>query len=399
MMDSSLCLQSSPLLALAANSTIDSRILTRISSFLNTEDVFRLMKTSKQMYCTLRESLWDINRSLERYVDHPLRFRNKLGSCDALISGSFAVQFFARQVWANTELDIFVESGSRAWEFAKYLQKEEGYVKAKAKRILNAALVRGDVQDIETFAKNCGGAKPSRINIFKTCSLSIVAILYSSYTTAMVNVITSRKAHSIFPLPTFFHYKSYDLKSHDDGCLEVLRDKYQDKGWVLEGILKDVDDSYSHPIRKHRFVGDSRSWTLSLPTASIKPPSTPDLVLEMTEFQMSEEEGEQEGDEASYVIRTGPVDIQLLRCRYVSPAPFHCTFYKFVAHMIQITEEKKWIKKMEASKPVQGKRVQAKPSFDRGSGDMYDDHLLRWWHEWIRVNGEELQREPELLKS
>lgn len=392
-MGGSPCVNSSPLLDLVANSTLDSRIFTLIGSFLDTKDVLHLMKTSKQMYCTIREILWDINRSLARYVDHPLRFRDKLASCDALISGFFAVQFFARQVWANTELDIFVKSGFRAWGFAKYLQEEEGYARTKTKGILKVALIRGDVQDIETFAKEHSGAKPSRINIFRTSSLPIVAMLYSCYTTAMVNVITSRKAHSIFPLPTFLHYKSYDLKSNDNICLDVLRDKYLDRGWVLEGILKNEDDSNYHPIRKHRFIGDSRSWALSLPTAGISPPNDPDLVLEMTEFKMDKEEGDEEGDEASYVIRTGPIDIHLLKCRYVSPAPLHCTFYKFVKHMIQITEEKKWIRKMEGAK-----RVQVKASFHRFSGDVYDDHLLIWWNDWIRVNGGELQREPEFLK-
>ena len=46
---------------------------------------------------------------------------------DALISGSFAIQFFERVNWNESDLDIFVEGETGAAEFEQYLCEREGY--------------------------------------------------------------------------------------------------------------------------------------------------------------------------------------------------------------------------------------------------------------------------------
>ena len=50
-----------------------------------------------------------------------------MGKYGALISGSFAVQFFERVWWAESDLDIFVECSEKAYELERYLCEEEGY--------------------------------------------------------------------------------------------------------------------------------------------------------------------------------------------------------------------------------------------------------------------------------
>ena len=44
-----------------------------------------------------------------------------MGTFDALISGSFAVQFFEGVTWTESDLDIFVEYGSDAKEMEAYI--------------------------------------------------------------------------------------------------------------------------------------------------------------------------------------------------------------------------------------------------------------------------------------
>ena len=46
---------------------------------------------------------------------------------NALISGSFAVQFFERVTWNESDLDIFVNFQADATEFEQYLCEREGY--------------------------------------------------------------------------------------------------------------------------------------------------------------------------------------------------------------------------------------------------------------------------------
>lgn len=55
-----------------------------------------------------------------------------MGQHDALISGSFALQFFERVLWKESDLDMFVQQGHGAEAFCRYLCMEEGYVLAKS---------------------------------------------------------------------------------------------------------------------------------------------------------------------------------------------------------------------------------------------------------------------------
>ena len=45
----------------------------------------------------------------------------------ALISGSFAIQFFERVRWNESDLDIFIENGTDAGDFEQYLCGTEKY--------------------------------------------------------------------------------------------------------------------------------------------------------------------------------------------------------------------------------------------------------------------------------
>ena len=46
---------------------------------------------------------------------------------DALISGSFAVQFFERVTWLSADLDMFVMQGHQFELLKKYIMEAEGY--------------------------------------------------------------------------------------------------------------------------------------------------------------------------------------------------------------------------------------------------------------------------------
>ena len=50
-----------------------------------------------------------------------------MGKSDALISGSFAVQYFERVLWEESDMDVFVQRGKSAMELGRYLCTVEGY--------------------------------------------------------------------------------------------------------------------------------------------------------------------------------------------------------------------------------------------------------------------------------
>ena len=106
-------------------------ICNHLCSVLPIADLIRLTRTCKQFSSLYQRAIpaqWNINKRLRRFVQDPQEFRNQMAAEDALISGSFAVQFSERVNWNESDLDIFVEYLSSDYnEFEEYLCKREGY--------------------------------------------------------------------------------------------------------------------------------------------------------------------------------------------------------------------------------------------------------------------------------
>jgi len=63
-------------------------------------------------------------------VEHPKELRAQIGKYNALISGSFALQFFERPAkWTAADMDIYVEFGDDLAGLSLYLVEQEGYIK------------------------------------------------------------------------------------------------------------------------------------------------------------------------------------------------------------------------------------------------------------------------------
>ena len=68
-----------------------------------------------------------MDKGLKRFVHDASSLRSQMGKYDALIDGSFAIQFFERLTWPDSDLDFFVEQGRGFESFCKYLVEAEGY--------------------------------------------------------------------------------------------------------------------------------------------------------------------------------------------------------------------------------------------------------------------------------
>ena len=93
-------------------------------------DILALSKTCKDfsdIYVYLLPLQWNVDKRLHRFVNDPIGLRSKLGELDALISGSFAIQFFERVTWHSSDLDMYVKAGARAYALRTYLANSEGY--------------------------------------------------------------------------------------------------------------------------------------------------------------------------------------------------------------------------------------------------------------------------------
>jgi hypothetical protein len=76
---------------------------------------------------------WNINRRLGRFVRDPCKFRSAIAHHDALVSGSFAIQFFDDVLFNGSDLDAYIQDGEGASAFGHYLRRGEGYALEKEK--------------------------------------------------------------------------------------------------------------------------------------------------------------------------------------------------------------------------------------------------------------------------
>ena len=77
----------------------------------NGRDLLRLMRTCKAFERMVRDFMrreYDLNKRLLSFFLDPLAFRTMQWSTGAIISGSFALQFFTRSHYPTADLDIYV---------------------------------------------------------------------------------------------------------------------------------------------------------------------------------------------------------------------------------------------------------------------------------------------------
>ncbi|KAF2489868.1 hypothetical protein BU16DRAFT_531300 [Lophium mytilinum] len=284
-------------------------VFNSLRASLDACSILNLTSTCKRLH-SLRHYLWDINRSLRRFVDDPMEFRSQMGAADGLISGSFVLQFFEGVFWEESDLDVFIRNDGRERAFAAYLIHKESYecinpVGSDAQVDPLEYEMKGDFKVLTYLRKSSNNTTHyPKIQIIVTKDLPIFRILQSFYTTCVVNVISWNKAYAIYARPTFAMHKTYCLRSVDDTIGALLR-KYSDRGWQSHDVLwPEEARSPLNPFRTPRRVGDSFTWTLPLSTTGIRTSKTPDSVLEYSQFGFAHTNDTTNIDAQTYSFQT-----------------------------------------------------------------------------------------------
>ena len=114
---------------------------------LDIGDIVSLSRTHislSTIYQNLLPILWNVDRSLKRFVENPKGLRSQLAVNDAMIAGSFVLRFLDRKFSPDGALDIF-QSGQPGDEDAEsalvtYLQEEEGYHLSAETRLFHPSI-------------------------------------------------------------------------------------------------------------------------------------------------------------------------------------------------------------------------------------------------------------------
>lgn len=105
-------------------------VFDNIYQRLEIKDIVAVSRTCKRLssfYSNMLPCRWNINRRLARFVNDPKEFRSRLGQADALISGTFALLFFAQLYWLDSGLDIYVRQGAKADTLIRYIGEDKSY--------------------------------------------------------------------------------------------------------------------------------------------------------------------------------------------------------------------------------------------------------------------------------
>lgn len=106
-------------------------VLDNLGKHLGIEDIVNLSRTCRELSGIYHEFLplkWDVDRLLRRFVGKPKMLRKQMGLAEALITGSFALEFFDNASWHAPNLDIVVKDGQGIRDLCDYLSACEFYV-------------------------------------------------------------------------------------------------------------------------------------------------------------------------------------------------------------------------------------------------------------------------------
>ncbi|KAI1282223.1 hypothetical protein F5Y07DRAFT_395023 [Xylaria sp. FL0933] len=278
-------------------------IQSRIIRDLDTRSILNLCRTSSGLRADIYSDLWDINKKLGRFFQNPRAFRTELGRADALIGGSFALQFFANKFWSESDLDINLRDGHGVESLARYLTEVEGYEQARNQELEhwdyeNASRLQ-DINRIITFTRSGDGGTSCKVQLVATKHHPVHAILGTYYTSCIVNFISWNRAFCIFPRATLLFEETVALTKMTDYEVE-LHKKYSRRGWRQRSRpinLTKSEKNHNHLLLRDisplgvclsvdRRIGGSDTWTMKLSTAGVARPPQPDSVLEYSSFRV-----------------------------------------------------------------------------------------------------------------
>ncbi|KAI0086705.1 hypothetical protein BDY19DRAFT_856603, partial [Irpex rosettiformis] len=178
-----------------------------ICCLAKTTQVFRVM-LSRNLSC-----LYSINRQLLRFFDDPSAFRILQAQTGAIISGSFALQFFTQIVVSEDDLDVYAVTTARseigAWLLANgyqyapcppyYHPDNSKLLLDKGQAEINHDSVEG-VLNIMDFVRDVDGLV-QKVQVHFVGESPLVAVT-NFHSTMLMNFITYETAYCLYPKAT-----------------------------------------------------------------------------------------------------------------------------------------------------------------------------------------------------
>ncbi|PBK62671.1 hypothetical protein ARMSODRAFT_1024652 [Armillaria solidipes] len=228
-------------------------------------DLYNYSKANReacQSITSFRKRAYTLNKYLLPYFtqEQITQFRALRKKLGVLISGSTAIQFFEREEYKDSDLDLYVNY-SQGYAVKTFLLKagyhfrprstQEQTFEANADRV--ARMVHPQVFDFYNAADK-------KIQLIASKYSPVDAIL-QFHSTCVMNFITHSHAYSLYARATFAERRS--VPSRANGPREVkAREKYNDRGWKTIKVSRDDPAAEFHDILRR--VGDKYCWVIPL---------------------------------------------------------------------------------------------------------------------------------------
>ncbi|TCD68642.1 hypothetical protein EIP91_010297 [Steccherinum ochraceum] len=225
--------------------------------YLTPLEIFRFSKSCRMVHIIVQgycKRTWNINRSLSRFFLDPIDFRNMQARTGTLISGSFALQFFDRTFYPDSDLDLFVDKQS-VMEVASWLVCN-GYSFVPSKDQLKdweeAITLMKRLEDHNYDSRCIDGVftfcKPSPVDPTRQlkvqCIVGIKApmdVILRFHSTCVMNVIACDRAYSLYPRATVHEHRTLVPCSTPSPNQPAALEKYRERGFkVVKAITRDA---------------------------------------------------------------------------------------------------------------------------------------------------------------
>ncbi|KAI0757888.1 hypothetical protein BC629DRAFT_1265542, partial [Irpex lacteus] len=210
-------------------------------------DICRLAKVNKALRRTMPRAInhtFSIYRRLKHFFNDPFSFRVMQSRTGALVSGSFALQFFCRVFYPEADLDIYAANDAKHdvgdWLLANAYtfcpaERPNGqpltYLEALQalddNRAEETSYVRG-VVGVLNFLRTVEG-EVRKVQLVVVDGSPMTAIL-NFHSTCVMNVITYNYAYCLYPKATLRASSSLLLKSSTEALWKAVR-KYRSRGF------------------------------------------------------------------------------------------------------------------------------------------------------------------------
>jgi len=292
-------------------------------------EFFRLARTCRLAYEAVQSYIrrtFNINRSLSRFFSDPVEFRALQARTGTLISGSFALQFFDRSFYPESDLDLYSPKDadrevlswlpSHGYKFVPsekqpptleeaIVQSEEPHVDDDDWTDYGAIVIARTIRAVYTFTKAAPSGSDAELKVqCIVASRSPMEVILSFHSTCVMSVITHEQAYCLYPHATLHVRQTLSCGKYPSPSRAAALLKYASRGFEVVGDTrtKRYDLQYRHSFFEGmRYLGDPKCWTLPLNTAGVLPESIPgdparsadpviatswDLVMRYFEIQM-----------------------------------------------------------------------------------------------------------------